>query len=992
MSDAKRPASDAFHTEDGNDDSIKAHIRKVKNRIIDTSKLIEIFKTVETEKQQAIAEAEAAKARLSENALGPSTQGVSHTLEKKIQQLAEARKDADESKSKIKVLEESLADMTRRKNATDMLNMQLTEKAKSTNNLETELGEVKKNLNKATKEREQANRKLSEARETVMKMNAEKISQRKLLEEHRQYWEEEHHTQTNELQKRIKTLEDELEELKDLDRGEDMMVDFLEVQIMKEELTEAKSELQQKADELKTKTNDLKAAQDRLRELQETIHHLEQNHVDSFEEVDSGHHSGPAVQDNTVCPPSIPEPKSAEPTILPPQKVVNAVTTALPETILENTEAGERRSPQSRADVSNISRDQLNTALGALEDLKAQFSVLRWIHGHKNTAQRIAALESQVMQLTKEKNALQEELLRHLMAPKPHLVPPQVAPWDPDHFRRSSFSLQNAPPQPHLQSAASSSQQIPKSIEIPRQLATRSMTAAPSIQHQATAAPTPQDSIATLKKRGRKPKAVQPSKEPIVDDNPMEVDYVQEDSSEAGPSQTLSVVPTPGKPPRKMSVSTKAAPIKPRVSRKSVKPKVDFSQIQIRNISVNPFIPCISNPDIYFSVLMNTSIFDDSQPNTKLSTIETVLPQKLDTLFAVVRVKAKEIVNTVMTFREIRNVRNDDTRQWTLEGLAPITTSESLSPNESYIVQLLCVLEAYFSQMDIYSKFFADMYETILRDSMVDDFLECTIVLVRVTTGVCRAQGDMKRARILAYDLLREVPKRKQSIAFCEAMASIWPAVFVAPSNLEPQDPQFLVVKTFQAIVGTIQDDLNKESVPLAFGYETFVDKCQWPVLDNAPYVDELVDELMNSIHELDYAQKCQSTPGLAFAHRKALELLFVQGFDWIEVYNNYIKPDLIKMMTEPDRHAFAIPLVVAISRMLKYNDNKDNIDSTPIRTLLEGILASDAQLAHQQQAALGLVALAEGCKARLQQAKTWAMSLAQEQREALPTPLRLLL
>lgn len=96
---------------------------------------------------------------------------------------------------------------------------------------------------------------------------------------------------------------------------------------------------------------------------------------------------------------------------------------------------------------------------------------------------------------------------------------------------------------------------------------------------------------------------------------------------------------------------------------------------------------------------MNSAIVDDSQPNTKLSTMATVLPEKLDLLFECVHAKAKEITPKVAAFRTTRDVKLDDCKEWTLEGQVPISISESLSEGEIYIVQLLCVLAAHFREV-----------------------------------------------------------------------------------------------------------------------------------------------------------------------------------------------------------------------------------------------------------------------------------------------------
>lgn len=58
-------------------------------------------------------------------------------------------------------------------------------------------------------------------------------------------------------------------------------------------------------------------------------------------------------------------------------------------------------------------------------------------------------------------------------------------------------------------------------------------------------------------------------------------------------------------------------------------------------------------------------------------------------------------------------------------------------------------------------------------------------VLVRVLAGICRTEGDIERARVLAYDLLRELDKPKYSLVFSAAIASVWPEVYKVTPDLE---------------------------------------------------------------------------------------------------------------------------------------------------------------------------------------------------------------
>ena len=51
--------------------------------------------------------------------------------------------------------------------------------------------------------------------------------------------------------------------------------------------------------------------------------------------------------------------------------------------------------------------------------------------------------------------------------------------------------------------------------------------------------------------------------------------------------------------------------------------------------------------------------------------------------------------------------------------------------------------------------------------------------------GICRTEGDIRLARVLSYDLLRELDRPKHSLVLTEAIAGVWPDVFKAADDAE---------------------------------------------------------------------------------------------------------------------------------------------------------------------------------------------------------------
>jgi len=229
----------------------------------------------------------------------------------------------------------------------------------------------------------------------------------------------------------------------------------------------------------------------------------------------------------------------------------------------------------------------LETALESLEQLKSQFSILQWIGSSKDDKQRIVVLEEQVATLTKERRALQEALTRQLTLP-------------------SSFAP--LPPAPLLTQ--------------------------PTVNTTAVTAPTAEDTIpreVPSTRRGKKRRAEEEADVSMDIDEGIAVietctgtlhddheNYTvhkeetgQDEETTAGSAASKvsaeeSTMPTtpvrrkPGRPKKNLEAATPEPPKpKRKYTRKEVKSSAnatDYSQLEIRNISVNPLLPSVSNP------------------------------------------------------------------------------------------------------------------------------------------------------------------------------------------------------------------------------------------------------------------------------------------------------------------------------------------------------------------------------------------------------------
>jgi len=144
----------------------------------------------------------------------------------------------------------------------------------------------------------------------------------------------------------------------------------------------------------------------------------------------------------------------------------------------------------------------------------------------------------------------------------------------------------------------------------------------------------------------------------------------------------------------------------------------------------------------------------------------------------------------------------------------------------------------------------------------------------------------------------------------------------------------------------------------------------------------------MEVVRAPDFMTICRQHPRYAFALRKALELLFVQGLDWSEFYTNFLRPELFKEIVDESRYMFFMPLVAAVARDYRYRSKPSLIDNSALKMFLEAVLFSQAKVEHQKEAALAIVMISDGQENSVGKVKEWLRRLDKEQKSALPQQL----
>lgn len=218
-------------------------------------------------------------------------------------------------------------------------------------------------------------------------------------------------------------------------------------------------------------------------------------------------------------------------------------------------------------DVNQLPGKQLETALQTMEDLKAQFSMLSWMHGTQAGNQRTEALESQVKILLKEKQALQDELTRVL-----------VSRHD-DRRRSVTFHPGLVTPTPTSVVVSVPAAQVPTAADtVASPIAPKARGRKRKVEEADTTTPQP------FERAGSERELFSPeldnSNFMSEDDSATKFSQPKEKKSRAikSPTVTIEHKSKRGRKPKAVSSSN------------------SFADVEIRNISLNPLVPLIAEP------------------------------------------------------------------------------------------------------------------------------------------------------------------------------------------------------------------------------------------------------------------------------------------------------------------------------------------------------------------------------------------------------------
>lgn len=176
---------------------------------------------------------------------------------------------------------------------------------------------------------------------------------------------------------------------------------------------------------------------------------------------------------------------------------------------------------------------------------------------------------------------------------------------------------------------------------------------------------------------------------------------------------------------------------------------------------------------IDFSYLMDTSVALDKKLDSKLNTVSSLLPMKLQELFQAVEKKTHSIAEDVAKHREKHVLAKDIVKSLPLKGSHPIPMSQSLSACESNIVQFFVVLDRHLPDVSTMrmARFFLFFFLLFLFTLWSDSTLQFSLIprCISFQSGSCTLLKSSFSEMCLPKSLLAQ-----GVILFCQILYAIY--------------------------------------------------------------------------------------------------------------------------------------------------------------------------------------------------------------------------
>ncbi|KAG2186000.1 hypothetical protein INT43_002438 [Umbelopsis isabellina] len=267
----------------------------------------------------------------------------------------------------------------------------------------------------------------------------------------------------------------------------------------------------------------------------------------------------------------------------------------------------------------------------------------------------------------------------------------------------------------------------------------------------------------------------------------------------------------------------------------------------------------------------------------------------------------------------------------------------------------------------------------------------------RMFINICKAAGDISRARTFCYDLLRELPPTHHIVFIMGNFAQSWSRPLRLEDSAKTTLPaDNLITRSMQSIVKKLATDHNdNQQIQNSLYY--LQKNCNWKPENEVPDVVDFLDDISNAIVHPQYSTLRQNdmthSQTQHFNVIKATELVYYHHGDWEFTYQVFISTVVYPLLQNSNYIDFALELIGSLGRKGLYDETDEKsglagLRSEMTKALNVNIALSSDEFGHQVFAATALLNLANGKAILARPLIKWHRELTPENKASLPSGL----
>ncbi|RUS22626.1 hypothetical protein BC937DRAFT_88232 [Endogone sp. FLAS-F59071] len=939
------------------------NIQAIKERVINTNKLLKIFKTKEQELAQAKNDITNIQTQLSacNTQLSLSIKELnffkvdsekSHKevtrlaqlLAARENELSEVKSDAENCKSELESTRTKMENAQVKLRSVEMLKAQLEAELQENTPSKTNADKMKKEMAKLQKDLDAKDAACKAVSKELAELKAERKednSKARLADKEKFKAEKEKFkAEKEELQAEVKTLQTDKENLEqkimELELDHTLTRDALDNS--KQDLDKLQRELNEwkgtnpPSDEIQQLRDQVRKLEDEKRQAHQHAERLDQQ-VEELRASDGAHYSVLA-KELEVSKAMIAKLKEDQ-----RQKSMITAVTSIPrddylDIIQAELDAANNLIDKQKSEIDALRRTRISSGRGEeIEILKVKIELLSQENEHLVKAKRVLqdTYTDQLIQIAELKETVRQAVL------------------SPSGKAREFPLLSESSVGNYHLSASSPSVSVSKSLPISRQRVTT--FASPTRATESAKNPTEQ--TRAQNKDHDVLEEVQPPASPVPSVKSKRTRRTKAEIEEDKKAKEVTAREKAEAAKRKKTEEAAKESVK-RTRRKTA--EAVFPVPAIINHSkyiADKFKDLTTNPKSVFAMVGDLEIFATTKTELLFSALEDYL----------------HMFTTPVNLLD--NPGATGMRRLVAEGHPVLDVPTCLRENEADLILFLWALANKFPQTQLLESILNWATETIFLNVSKMKDMEYAYNVCRIFVIVCRAVGALQRVRVFCFDLMRESVESSYFLSMFSNVAAMWPDVLKYPvvegSMLSvSENGQSLMLRTFESIFSGLYDDYEHNTMTQQL-YSTLESCCGWNKPQNAPYLDDIIEEMISVLRlpEFHSLASTEANQDYRFNLVKSLELAAYYYGNWEHIYEQIISNVLWPLMKDNHLVDMSLQIIGVLGRSgLFEEEEKAGIQA--LRQKMEDVLdlghdVSQADFVLQIHAARSLLLLANG-------------------------------